>query len=45
MDQTGFNPFIFRLNGRMSLKVEREEDLTPAILQLEYYKTAEGKVL
>ena len=29
----------------MALSIEKEADLTPATLQLEYYKTAEGKVL
>ena len=45
MDQAGFNPFIFRLNNKMALNIEKEGDIPSAILQLEYFKNAEGKVL
>ena len=41
---TGFSPFVFTYSPRMTLNVEKEQDLVPAMLQVEYLAAADGNL-
>jgi len=42
--QAEFEPFLFTLSPKMQLKVESENDVIPAMLQIEYLTQTDGKL-
>ena len=40
----GFEPFLFSYRPDMQLKIQTEEEMVPAILQVEYLANTDGKL-